>query len=245
MRGGPSQLSFPLSQIPVGPPRPAGRDSSPVTVKLYRSLEAAEPYLLALAERAEGWTFDIETYDAEEFPSRKHVAVDPHHPDFRVRGCAFATSATEGAFVDFGLQSPVDFGVEDGSDIHHPGMAALRAAFSSGAEKGAFNGGFDECGLVYSGWVPAVRNRARDGMLAMIALGDGTHERLTLAQAIVVLLHRQVVWDVDKSLMRDLPADVVADGAVHDACYTHELCDLLDSWAEEDRRIRWSGITRG
>lgn len=121
----------------------------------------------------------------------------------------------------------------------------LDAAFASDAEKGAFNGGFDECGLVYPGWVPAVRNRTRDGMLAMIALGDGTHERLTLAHAIVVLLHRKVVWNEDKALMRDLPAETVADGSVHDACYTHELCDLLDGWAEEDRRIRWSGLTRG
>jgi hypothetical protein len=236
VRGSSSQLSFPLL-LAAGLGRPAVRSSSPVTVKLYRSLAAAGPYLRALAERAEGWTFDIETYDAVEFPSRKHVAVDPHHPDFRVRACAFATSATEGALVDFqGDQQNPSRLTED--------ILPLRAAFASDAEKGAFNGGFDECGLVYTGWVPQIRNRTRDGMLAMIALGDGTHERLTLAQAIVVLLHREVVWDADKSLMRDLPADVVADGAVHDACYTHELCDLLDGWAEEDRRIRWSGLTR-
>lgn len=215
--------------------------STPVTVKLYRTLAAATLYLRALAERAEPWTFDIETYDAGAFPSRKGVAVDPHHPDFRVRGCAFATSSTEGAFVDF-TSSPTDWppGLLDTE-----GLRALRAAFAGDAEKGAFNGHFDECGLVYSGWVPRVTNRARDGMLAAIALGDGTHERLTLAHLVLVLLRRETTWDIDKSTMRDQPVEVVADGAVHDACLTHELCDLLDAWAAEDRRILWSGLTRG
>jgi hypothetical protein len=209
----------------------------PVVVTVYRSLAEAQGFLTALASRAEPWVFDIETYDAAQCPSRKEVAVDPHHPDFRVRGCAFATSATEGAWVDFlnDEQNPRRL-AED--------ILPLHAAFASDAEKGAFNGGFDECGLVYTGWVPAVRNRTRDGMLAMIALGDGTHERLTLAHAIVVLLKRKVRWDADKALMRDLPVEVVADGAVHDACYTYELCDLLDGWADEDRRIQWSGLTR-
>ncbi len=242
MRASSSQLSFPLSQVSVGRPRIAGRDSSPITVKLYRSLGAATLYLEALAVHPGPWTFDIETYDAAEFPSRKSVAVDPHHPDFRVRGVAFATSAVEGAFVDLISDSPPGALWDK---LVPPFRNPLGDAFASDAEKGAFNGGFDECGLVYSGWVPQVRNRTRDGMLAMIALGDGTHERLTLAHAIVVLLHRKVVWNEDKALIRDLPAETVADGSVHDACYTHELCDLLDGWAEEDRRIRWSGLTRG
>jgi hypothetical protein len=220
-----------------------------VTVKLYRTLAAAESYLRGLAERAEGWTFDIESYDAAEFPSRKSVSIDPHHPDFRVRGCAFATSPTEGAFVDFmtdALSAPAPvFSVPANYRPTDPGICALRAAFASPAEKGAFNGHFDECGLVYAGWVPRVANRARDGMLAAIALGDGTHENLRLATLAAVLLRRDVTWDIDKSTMRDQPAEVVADGAVHDACLTHELCDLLDVWADEDRRIFWSGLTRG
>jgi hypothetical protein len=208
----------------------------PVVVTVYHNLAEAEQFLRHLAT-VEKFTFDIETYDAAQSPSRKEVAVDPHHPDFRVRGCAFALSATEGVWVDFlnDEQNPSRL-AED--------ILSLRAAFASDAEKGAFNGGFDECGLVYPGWIPVVRNRARDGMLAMIALGDGTHERLTLAHAIVVLLRRKVRWDADKALMRDLPVEQVADGAVHDACYTHELCDLLDGWADEDRRIQWSGLTR-
>lgn len=220
---------------------------APVTVKLYRTLAAAAPYLRDLAGHPGPWTFDIETYDAAEFPSRKSVAVDPHHPDFRVRGCAFATSPTEGAFVDFMVDAPgagpvfaapANFGARDA------GICALRAAFASAAEKGAFNGHFDECGLVYAGWAPRVANRARDGMLAAIALGDGTHERLTLSHLALVLLRRETAWDIDKSTMRDQPAEVVADGAVHDACLAHELCDLLDAWADEDRRILWSGLTR-
>jgi hypothetical protein len=209
-----------------------------VTVKLYRTLGAAAPYLRDLARHPGPWTFDIESYDAAEFPSRKGVAVDPHHPDFRVRGVAFATSPTEGAFVDFGLFVPTDFEVGNN-------LKLLADAFASDAEKGAFNGHFDECGLVYTGWVPRVANRARDGMLAAIALGDGTHENLRLATLAAVLLRRDVTWDIDKSTMRDQPAEVVADGAVHDACLTHELCDLLDVWADEDRRIFWSGLTRG
>jgi hypothetical protein len=211
----------------------------PVVVTVYRSLEEARSFLTYLAGRGEPWTFDIETYDAAQCPSRKEVAVDPHHPDFRVRGCAFALSATEGTWVEFRTQHERELDREFKADT-----SPLEAAFASDAEKGAFNGGFDECGLVYPGWVPAVRNRTRDGMLGMIALGDGTHERLTLAHAIVVLLRRKVRWDADKALMRDLPVDQVADGAVHDACYTHELCDLLDIWADEDRRIQWSELTR-
>jgi hypothetical protein len=211
----------------------AGR---PVVVTAYRSLAEAAPFLVGLAALKIPWIFDIETYDAAQCPSRKEVAVDPHHPDFRVRGCAFALSATEGAWVDF-------LNDEQNSSRLAEDILPLRAAFASDAEKGAFNGGFDENGLVYPGWVPAVRNRTRDGMLAMIALGDGTHERLTLAHAIVVLLRKKVRWDADKALMRDLPVEQVADGAVHDACYTYELCDLLDGWADEDRRIQWSGLT--
>ena len=221
----------------------------PVAVKLYRTIAAAAPYLRGLAEQSTPFTFDIESYDAAGSPSRKSIAVDPHHPDFRVRGCAFATSPTEGAYVDFMVdvsssREPV-FSVPDNYSSTDPGIVALRAAFASPAEKSAFNGHFDECGLVYPGWVPEVRNRGRDGMLAAIALGDGTHERLTLAHLVLVLLRKETTWDVDKGLMRDLPVEQVADGAVHDACLTLELCDLLDGWADEDRRIRWSGLTRG
>ena len=209
---------------------------SDVRVTLYRSLAAAAPYLLELAAHPGPWTFDIESYDAGAFPSRKNVSVDPHHPDFRVHGVAFATSAKVGAYVFFEL-------LDDCRDLDGDGVDALRVAFDSDAEKGAYNGHFDENGLVYTGWVPRVRNRARDGMLSTIALGDGTHENLKLPHVAKLLLRRETTWEIDKSTMRDQPVEVVADGAVHDACLTHELCDLLDAWANEDRRIQWSGLT--
>lgn len=199
------------------------------TPTIYRSLADARLFLEGLAQHEGPWTFDIETYDGYEFPSRKGVAVDPCHPDFRVRGVAIATSADEGAWVEFGVLDWAD-------------KAALSSAFASDAEKGAFNGGFDENGLVYAGWVPLVRNRTRDGMLAMIALGDGTHESLRLSHAIRVLLRREYHWDEDKATVRDMPIEAVADGAVRDACATHELCDLLDGWAAEGKRIEWSKI---
>ncbi len=209
-----------------------------IRIEIYRSLTEAGPFLRALATRTADWTFDIETYDAAApigVPGRKEVAVDPFHPDFRVRGVAIAFSKDEGYWIELGGRPPAQ------TQRGRAELKRLAAAFGSDAGKGAYNGSFDENGLVYTGWVPQVRNRTRDAMLSMIALGDGTHERLTLEHAIRVLLHREYHWDVDKGLMRDLPLEEVARGAVHDACATHELCDLLDEWAiREDPHIRWS-----
>jgi hypothetical protein len=63
-----------------------------------------------------------------------------------------------------------------------------------------------------------------------------------LSNAFQKLLKHEVYWEVDKGLMRDLPLGKVADGAVHDACYTHELCDYLDTKADKDEHIEWSKI---
>lgn len=218
-----------------------------ISVRLYHTISEAATYLRRLAARPEPWTFDIESYDGAAFPSRKSVSTDPHHPDFRVHGVAIATAADEGAYVYFQDRQPGDFGPDVGPNnviIANQGLAALAAAFGSPAEKGAFNGHFDENGMVFPGWVPRVSNRTRDGMLAAIALGDGTHDNLRLPTLASVLLRREVTWEIDKSTMREQPLDVVADGAVHDACLAHELCDLLETWSEEDRRIRWSELTR-
>lgn len=202
-------------------------------IDVYASLDEARPFLTALASLGRPWVFDIETFDAVEFPSRKAVSTNPHHPDFRVRGCAFAVGPDEGAWVEFGS---LDLAPADA-------LAALRAAFASADEKGAFNGGFDENGLVYSGWVPVVANRTRDGMLAMLALGDGTHSRLTLTHGVETILRKQMHWDgADKSRMRDIPIAEVADGAVRDACTTYELCDALDAMAEADEHVAWSRL---
>ncbi len=235
-----------LPEAPCAPGRPQAPGS--VSVKVYGSLDAAAPFLAALARSPGPWVFDIETYDAAEFPSRKHVSVDPFHPDFRVRGVAVAWRDDVGAWVELN-GDPAGLGRRlrpRGVEVLCPvGIAALRAAFASDAEKGAFNGGFDDCGLVYPGWVPRVRNRTRDGMLSMVGLGDGTHERLTLQHAAAVLLGADPHWvDVDKGQMRGLPIDVVAEGSVRDACLTYALCDLLDGEAAEERHIEWSKIPR-
>jgi hypothetical protein len=201
-----------------------------VTVEIYEDLPSAASFLRRVIEHPGPWTFDIETYDAAKFPSRREVATDPFHPDFRVRGVAIALSPTHGGWVDF---------------LRGTDSEELREAFASDAEKGAFNGGFDESGLVYTGVVPVVRNRSRDGMLALIALGDGLQRQeqhvFRLETAVVKILKRSQYWSgVDKSMMRELPIKTVANGAVRDACFAHELCDLLDARAAENRYIDWS-----
>lgn len=204
-----------------------------MNIDVYADLASAAPFLRGLAALGTPWTFDIESYDGAAYPSRKEVSTNPHHPDFRVRGVAFATAKDRGAYVDL---------VSDEQSVDVEGLAALRAAFASDAEKRAFNGGFDENGLVYTGWVPVIRNRTGDGMLSMIALGDGTHVNVKLETGITVLLRQPYHWDEDKSLMRDIPLGVVAAGAVRDACYTHELVDLLDNMAERGEHIEWSKL---
>jgi len=234
------------------------------TVTVYRSLAEAEETLRLLARYAEPWTFDIETYDGgethdryegkrgkdfvlppdDQVPSRKHVSVDPHHPHFRVRGVAIALSADAGYWIELN-GDPRGLGrrltPRGAREVSPTAMDALAEAFGSDAEKGAYNGHFDENGLVFTGWVPRVTNRVRDGMLSAIALGDSTHENLRLPTLIVSLLGRKTYWDVDKAWMRDLPIADVARGAVFDACYTHELCDHLDARAAADppTYIRW------
>lgn len=221
-----------------------------VLVKMFPHLPAAEGFLRKLALRMAPWTFDIETYDALEFPSRKPVAVNPFNPDFRVRGVAIALDGRKGAWIELngdptgGVRKLTAAGL---AMLAPSAMEALHAAFASDAEKGAFNGSFDENGMIQAGWVPAIRNRTRDGMLALVALGDGTQALrggLTLESAIQKLLRHEVYWEIDKSLMRDLPIEKVADGAVHDACYTHELCDSTDAMAERGEHIEWSKLLR-
>lgn len=231
-----------------------------VLVKVFPNLPAAEPFLRRLATLSIPWTFDIETYDAQTpapvmtdeglviEPGRKAIAVDPFHPDFRVRGIAIAISGTRGAWIELNgdpLGGPRKPTAQALAMLEPGAMEALHLAFGSDAEKGAFNGSFDENGMICAGWIPQVRNRTRDGMLALVALGDGTQAirgGLTLQTAIQKLLKHEVYWEVDKGLMRDLPLGKVADGAVHDACYTHELCDYTDKVADADGHIEWSKI---
>lgn len=229
-----------------------------VLVKVFPNLSEAEPFLRKLATVTTPWTFDIETYDVQTpapeqtddglviSPGRKAVAVNPFHPDFRVRGIAIAISGTRGAWIELASGIGDRLTTAQGAAfLATSAMEALALAFGSDTEKGAFNGSFDENGLISAGWVPTIRNRTRDGMLGLVAIGDGTQAirgGLTLQTAIQKLLKHEVYWEVDKGLMRDLPLAKVADGAVHDACYTHELCDFLDLAANEDRHIEWSKI---
>ena len=104
----------------------------------------------------------------------------------------------------------------------------LDPVFGSDAEKWPFNGSYDEEGLVYPGWVTEINARSGDGMLAMVALGDGRHESLRLEKAAADLLKRPQAWDgFDKSRIRDLSIDEVAQGAVGDASNALALCRLL------------------
>lgn len=189
-----------------------------INVLVYESPDAARPFLERLASAAGPWAFDIESYDAKAFPSRKFVSTDPCHPDFRLRGIAVAWGPNNGAWIDCrGWEGRLAEARE-----------LLEPAFGSSAEKWAFNGGFDDDGLVYPGWVPIVANRTGDGMLAMVALGDGTHASLRLEKAVVEVLKQPQYWmDVDKGKMRDIPLQECAENAVGDACYTWRLCDDL------------------
>jgi hypothetical protein len=192
--------------------RVLGRERDAFTVEVYASAREAEKRLAWLATHGP-WVFDIETYDARQVPSRKNVSTNPFHPDFRIRGIAFAWSPTEGCWVDL---------------LNGHGTELLRPVFESNAEKGAFHGNFDQEGVEMAGLVPSLRCRTFDGMLAMVALSDGRHESLRLEKAVVDILGRTQYWvGVDKEFMRDLPVEQVARGAVGDACFTFELCVVL------------------
>jgi len=118
----------------------------------------------------------------------------------------------------------------------------LTPVFASDAEKWTFSGHYDEEGVTYTKLAAdGVRNRAGDGMLGMIALGDGTHDSLRLEKAVVDVLGRRQYWQgYDKSKMRDASLAEVADGAIGDACYTFELCTLLHDRIRRADYLRWS-----
>lgn len=209
-----------------------------ISVEIYPDIRKAVLFLRGLVGHPGPWALDIETYDGAEFPSRKEVSTNPFHPDFRVRGVAIATSAVAGAWIDFAGETP------SRTDAYRDeGWLLLADAFGTDAPKDAFSGGFDENGLIRGGFVPCVRNRARDGMLAMVALGDGSQRKeqhvFRLESAVARILGRPKYWEADKSMMRDLPIETVAAGAVRDACCTLQLCDVLEAMAAEGRYLAW------
>lgn len=198
-------------------------------LEIYESPAAAEALLRKLGQPDHPhWVFDIEAYDAVEFPSRKEVAVDPCHPDWRLRGIAFAWAKDKGAYVDC-----KGWTAEQASPY-------LSLAFCSDVSKGAFHGNYDEECVVYNGFTPEVRYRESDGMLAMIALGDGTHESLKLEKAVVDILKRPQYWSLfDKEKMRDADIKLVAQGSVGDACFTWELIEILHVRLERSEYLEW------
>lgn len=203
---------------------------SAIKSQVYPSPAAARDFLAWLAAYEGMWVFDIESYDDREFPSRKEVSTDPCHPDFRLRGIGFAWGPSEGAYVEI---MGSDF--EEAAELFTP-------VFESEAEKGTFSGHFDEEGVTYTKLAKrGVCNRAHDGMLGMIALGDGTHDSLRLEKAVVDVLGRKQYWQgYDKSKMRDASLAEVADGAIGDACYTFELCTLLSDRIRRADYLKWT-----
>ncbi len=210
-------------------------DTAPVKIKgqVFESPVAAKDFLAWLTAHPGPWAFDIETYDAVEFPSRQFVSTDPCHPDFRVRGIAFAWAADEGAYVDLKDWNEGDRAVI-ASELFTP-------VFASPAEKWAFAGHFDEEGVVYTKLAAqGVCNRGGDGMLAMIALGDGTHDSLRLEKAVVDILKKSPYWlGFDKSTMRDAFLEDAANGAIGDATNTFELCTVLHERIAREDYLLW------
>lgn len=198
----------------------------PTRVVIYDTLDKATPFLRKLAKRKSPWGFDTETYDAKSPVARKGVATNPVHPDQRVLGCGFGLSEELAVYINLRPWETKRL------DTSSQPMVAFIEAFLSEADKFAFNGGFDEETLIYdpnkaSGfrWIPEIRNRTGDGMLAVIALGDNPQESHTLTKAVVDVLGRHQYWDgVDKSRLSLLPTPVVATGCGKDSIEVLLLC---------------------
>lgn len=173
----------------------------------------ARQFLKEFAKVKTPWAYDIEAWDAGAFPSRKWVATDPYHPDFRVRGVAFAWKSNEGAWIEL---RPWENRKEEAAKLLGP-------VFASPAEKYDFNGTYDEEGLVYNGWVPRVRRRTCDGMLALLAANMGGLGGYSLARATVDLLDEPQYWEVDKSRVERIKTDTLAEAAVRDTISTLKL----------------------
>lgn len=193
---------------------PGSDEPRRASVRIVPLAQAAALLRNLVADPPPALGFDIETYDAVQVPSRPGVAVDPFHPDFRVRGVALATGPWEAYWIEF-----LPFATPAEARAECPdACAALAALFASPVPKGGHNGQFDEEGLLCSGWVPEIRNRCFDSMLAAIALGDTSQGSLRLESLVVDVLGEQQYWDgADKSRMRELPCELVARGAGNDA----------------------------
>lgn len=190
-------------------------------VFIFPTPDRARDFLLLLANRRQAWAADIESYDAKECPSRKKVATDACHPDFRLRGFAAGWIEPDGRpFVGYIDCAPWEDRKAEASRLFAP-------AFLSPAPKIFFNGHTDELGLTVPGWVRTVRHRAADPMLAAICLGDGTQPANSLARLTVDVLGHANHWQSDKRRMRDLPLAEVALGCAGDVIDTYRLAMVL------------------
>lgn len=205
-----------VNRVLLGPPRPLVPRNN---IKIYHSVGEAKGVLAKLAQSEHPFAFDIETYDANSCPSRKGVAVDACHPDFRVRGVAISNGKV-GYWIDFTLWE---------GRARAEARQILDPVFGNAALKMCQNGAFDEDGLVCQGWVSNVKNRMADSMLAMIALGDTINPpSVALDWGVVNILGENQYWDnTKKEFMRELPIEKVALGAVNDAAATYRLCEVL------------------
>ena len=198
--------------------RVLGREKLPeIRVDVFEDLDKAKGMLRSLEKHKRPWSFDVETYDAGQFPSRKHVAVDPFHPDFRVRGVAMAWGPDRGAWIEL---KPWD-------DRRDRARQILSPVFETVAEKWGFNGGFDDNALVYNGWVRRIANRSDDAMLRLIAVNAGGQRGFTQERLVVELLGEPQYWVIDKSRMERLTTQKVSQSAVRDACSTFKLVQHL------------------
>ncbi len=220
------------------------RRATPRAIKMsvYRTPGEAAPLLRRLAAYPHPWAFDIESYDAQVVPSRRDVSTDPCHEDFRVRGVALAWGSAAGVWLEFIAGHPGGPVVEASSDEWRE---VLDPAFGSDADKVAFNGGFDEEGLTYNGWVSEVRNRRGDGMLDMVALSDGRHASLRLERAVVDYLGLPQYWNgADKGRIREMALADVARSAVEDACATLALHRDLEGRLRRGEYFEWPTLVR-
>lgn len=192
-----------------------------VDVTLYENPDQARDFIRALCDHGGPFAFDLEAYDAKECPSRPGIAVDPCHPDFRVRGVAIAPKHNKAAWIEL---RPWESRKADARKILDP-------LFANEASKICQNGSYDEDALVYQGWVSRIRNRRHDTMLAQIALGDTDKPRaMKLDTAVLDLLDKPQHWvGSDKSYIRSMPIEEVGTGACYDAARTYELMLVLDT----------------
>jgi len=198
-------------------------DEEKVKIRIYEDPGKAAKLLKWLSTIGRPWAFDIETYDVESgdgVPSRREVATDPCHDDFRVRGVAIAWSPTKGAWIEF-------MPWENNKAKRQRARRLLSNAFGSPDPKWAFNGSFDEEGLIMQDWVECINNRNGDGLLGLISLDDGRRTDNTLKRATAEVLRKPTYWEIDKALMASQPLAIVADGGVRDAMGTFELVRLL------------------